>query len=597
MVVKKLYSLLMLLILPFLLGAVRVHSSVNKNTLSLNDQLEYTIKISDSSRLNISEPSPPKIPLFTFRNMTSGSSTAMSIINGKLTATYEHSFRFYYFPQKPGSSAIPAQTVKVSNRSYQTQAHQLTVVKGAPAKPAQPAPAFPTPFNFGFDDEDYWPNRADSGAGTFLKAVPEIQYVYRGFPAIVSYYLYTDEMVRSFNLEEEHDSPGYGKSTYEQPSMLNYENVRHNGKNYKRALIKRLSIIPNQEGTLEAPRLEGNARLYSFGYLNKNLSSTGGRIVVRQLNRDKAPQGFSGAVGNLKISHSISKTQLALGEALTFTLKIQGRGNFNQFTAPEFAAGKGFQVSIPMVSDNLNAGIDGTRIYYYTLIPQQKGELDLPPLSFTWFAHDKAEFNTWKLPSTKVKVTGAHVLSYLNRVLEPSVPRSMNPKLGTGKLRSYVPYVERAWYWVLLLLITAGIVLTVALAILKKARSRNPEKFARLSTERTLQRYMKQASAAARDLSLDFYPLAESSLWKFLDARYHLPNRLSTEEKINRLESFLAPDQLDKLRQFLANCTAARYMPAENVAYNISADLELLHQIVAAVQRGQKSASVKEKQP
>ncbi len=597
MVVNKYHALLWLLCLPMLLSAVTVHSSVNKNTLSLNDQLEYTIKISDSSRMNISEPHPPKIPLFSFRNMTSGSSTSMNIIGGKLTANYEHSYKFYYFPQKTGSTAVPAHSVKVNNRTYQIPSHSITVVKAAQAKPAQPAPAFPTPFNFGFDDENFWPGREDGGEGTFLVALPEVQHVYRGFPAIVSYYLYTDEMVRSFNLENEYDSPGYGKSTYEQPSMLNYENIRYNGKSYKRALIKRLSIIPNQEGTLNAPRLEGIARLYSFGYMNKTLSSTGGRIVVRGLDRNNAPSGFSGAVGNLKISHSISKTQLALGEALTFTLKIQGRGNFNQFTAPEFSAGKGFQVSIPMVSDNLNAGIDGTRIYYYTLIPQQKGELELPPLSFTWFAHDKATFTTWKLPPTRIKVSGAHVLSYLNRVLEPSVPRSMHPKLHKSHSRSYVSYVSQPWYWLLFGLIIAGIGVSAVLAIIAKTRTRNPELFARRSTEKTLERYMKQASAAARELSVDFYPLAEASLWKFLDARYHLPNRYATEEKISRLQDHLTEEQIASLRLFLSHCTAARYMPGEDVAVNIGADLELLRQFVATVQRGKNRPPVKEKQP
>jgi len=589
MVVKRLQLIAWLLMIPILMQAVTVSSGVNKNTLSLADQLIYTIKITDSSRISVSEPAPPKIPGFTFRNMTSGSSNMVSINGLKSVSEHSQTYDYYYTPQKTGSTTINPVEIKIGNRFYRTQTHQITVVPGAKSAPAQPAPAFPFAFPFDYDQQSPWDDPQAMGSNTFLMAVPETQTVYRGYPAIVSYYLYTDEIVRSFNLEEEHDSPGYGKTTYEQPSMLNYEDVRYNGKSYKRALIKRLVIIPNRDGELQAPQLEGVARLYSFGYMNKSLRSTGGQILVRPLPRESAPQDFGGAVGNFEISSSLSKHQVALGEAITLTLKISGKGNFNQFTAPEFNSGKGFRISKPMLADNLTAGIEGTRICYYTIIPQNKGELSLPELKFTWFAHDKGSFNTWKLPPAVIKVTGAHVLSYLNRMLEPGTPRSMYPKLSK---RSYPPYVSlpgSIWYW---LAMGAILVLSATesyLVVTRKHQRLHPDSYARKNADRILSKYMKHATRAGENQSPDFYPLAETALWNYLNTKYKLPNRLSTAEKISRLQDYgFTAELLHDLGEFFAHCTVARYMPPNDLAVNIIRDVELLQSLVDKLSRGNK---------
>jgi hypothetical protein len=249
-------TILLIMLFPLMLSALKIDLSVNKYVISTNDQLEVTLKITDSDRIKVVEPTPPSIPLFSFRNMTSGSSSSV-------------------------------------------------VFEGT--------------------------------------ANPQEQTIYRGFPTIVSYYLYTDEMVRSFNLENEIDSDGYGKSTYEQPSVLNYENVNLNGKQYKRALIKRLAIIPNKEGRLQAPILEGYARLYRFSYSNKTLRSEGGIINVLPLPKNNVPASFGGAVGDFKISYSLSRKELSLGETITFTLKIRAEVISINFLLLNLLLGKDFR--------------------------------------------------------------------------------------------------------------------------------------------------------------------------------------------------------------------------------------------------------------
>lgn len=580
--------LLLLLLLPVFLFGAKVQVSVNKYTISTNDRLTLSLKISDTSPINVSEPSPPVIKLFSFRNMTNSSSSSVSLQGFQRVAEYTNTYNYIYIPTQTGNTIIPAFSVKVNNREYQTKPIEIQVVKGTASGSgqSQSSPAFPIPDPFGLNDFDTWERSGIMNGNTMLLALPDRQFVYRGFPAIVSYYLYTDEMVRSFNLDDEKDFEGYGKSTYEQPTMLNYEDVRHNGKNYKRALIKRLAIMPNMEGTLQAPQMRGVARLYNFGYMNKSLSSSGSSIVVRPLPKSGVPAGFSGAVGNFKISHSLSKTDVALGEALSFSLKIQGRGNFNQFSSPMFASGSGFQVSSPVVMDNLNAGIEGTRTYYYTLIPQSRGQYKLPDLPFAWFDNDAGEYRSYSMPEQQIEVKAANVLSYLNRMWESQTPRSMHPKISRKHYPNYVAYATQAWYWILVSIILAGCIGISVMAYNAKLQRKSPRLYAQKQARHVMQKYMKQATAAAQSLSPEFYPIAEKALFNYLGTRYTIAGHLSTTEKLDALSLHnLPPELLQDLRSFVNHCQEARFLPEADRAINLQQDLQMLQGIVAGFSR------------
>lgn len=581
-------ALLCLFFFPLMLMGVKVDVSVNKYSIPTNDQLTLNLKISDSSRLNVSEPAAPVVNLFSFRNMTSSSASSMSVVNGSSVSEFSRQYSYVYLPQKVGKTQVPSFMVKVNGKDYRTKPINITVVQGTASTPQKNSlsPSTPSFDPYGMGLPDYWEGGGLDSGNTMLLAEPETQNVYQGFPAVVSYYLYSDEMVRSFNLEEENDFEGYGKSTFEQPTMLNYEEARYNGKAYKRALIKRLAIIPNTTGRLQAPVLKGIARLYSVGYLNKTLASTGGQIVVRPLPHENMPGGYNGAVGNFKVSHSISKKDLALGETITISLKLLGRGNFNRFSAPVFASGSGFQVSNPIVMDNLKAGIEGSRSYYYTLIPQSKGKLSLPELKFVWFDNASATYKTYTLPQTVIDVKAANVLSYFNRFLEPATPNSMNPKLSRSVYSVYTPYTSQFWYW---LLVFAA--LGVATYIIIRARDAKlqhefPELYARKQSAKILHKYLRQATEAAQKLSPDFYPLSEKALFDFLATRYKLANHLSVEEKIAALqEQRIDPELIEHVQRFLQRCQQARYMPEADRAINLQEDLHLLKQIIQGFER------------
>ncbi|MCK9583788.1 MAG: BatD family protein [Candidatus Cloacimonetes bacterium] len=576
----KRYLLLTVMLLPMILLAVTVTASVNKPRLSLAERLELTLEIKSESSITMSEPSPPSFELFTFVNMRSASRSSTTLTGFKMETQHLRSYIYSYIPQKEGKTTIPAQEIRVGNKVYSSSAISVTIVKSSSNSQAQSSPGISPGFDF--DDPDL-PWSADRIAGsTLILAYPKLQKVYKGQPAVISYYLYTDQMVRSFNLEGEKDFPGYGKSDYESPTMLNYETVNYNGHRYQRALIKRLVLLPNEAGELQAPLLQGRARIYEFGYLNQRVHSEPAWLEVSALPKSNVPEDFGGAVGRFEVSDNLSAESLSLGEALTFSVRIAGRGNFNQFAHPHFPESSA-QISSPMAIDRLSAGVDGSRTLYYTIIPKDKGIYTLPPLSFSWFDPDHGDYRHYASKQREIQVKGTTVVSYFSSLLESGKAQSIRPMLSRHSYPAHHNYLKQIWYWLLVAIILAASIFSAYIAWHKAKKHRNPEEYNQMMADKALKKYLEEASEAAKNLSQDFYTLAQNGLMRYLAEKYGVSNRLSTPEKIAELQQKQIPEQLiSDLNAFIDLCERQRFSPQKRDAAKLMEDHHQLRHIVSS---------------
>ncbi|MCB5271460.1 MAG: BatD family protein [Candidatus Cloacimonetes bacterium] len=576
----KRYLLLTVMLLPIILMAISVTASVNKNRLSLADRLEYSLAIKSDSSISISEPSPPSFKLFSFVNMRSSSRSSTTLNGFKLETQHLRSYIYYYIPQKEGITTIPAQEIKIGNKVYSTPAITVTVVASASNPSSQSSPAIAP--GFGFDDPDLpWSASRITGS-TMIRAYPERQKVYKGQPAVVSYYLYTDQMVRSFNLEGEKDFPGYGKADYESPTMLKYETVNQGGQRLQRALIKRIMLLPNETGELQAPLVQGRARIYEFGYLNQKVNSVSAWLEVLPLPKDNVPKNFSGAVGSFELSDNLSTESISLGEAITYSLRIAGQGNFNQFAHPQFPESSA-QISSPMAIDRLNAGVEGSRTLYYTIIPTEKGSFTLPSVSFSWFDTDRGVYQSYTSQQREIQVKSATVASYFSSLLESGKPQSIRPMLFRHNYPTYHNCLKQVWYWLVIAIILAGTIFSAYLVWLKNKKHRDPEQYNQMMADRALRKYLEEASEAAKSLSQEFYTLAQNGLMNYLSEKYGISLRFSSPEKIAELQQKKIPDALiTDLTSFLELCERQRFSPEKRDAASLMQDYHQLRRIVLA---------------
>jgi hypothetical protein len=141
------------------------------------------------------------------------------------------------------------------------------------------------------------------------------------------------------------------------------------------------------------------------------LSSDPTTIEVKPL-PTHAPPGFSGAVGHFSLTTEVKPKNAQVGDPLTVTATISGRGNFDRVNAPELENDRGWHTYPP--SSNFKAdddiGISGTKSFAMVLTPNEPKKA-VPPLIFSYFDPLKETYVTLKGDKLPVLVEGTALSS------------------------------------------------------------------------------------------------------------------------------------------------------------------------------------------
>ena len=129
-------------------------------------------------------------------------------------------------------------------------------------------------------------------------------------------------------------------------------------------------------------------------------------IEIRPL-PPNAPPSFSGAVGNFSLTTEVKPKTAQIGDPLTVTASISGRGNFDRVTAPELESERGWHTYPPSAGfkPNDDIGISGTKTFELVLTPNEEKKA-VPPLIFSYFDPLKETYVTLKGDSLPVVVEG-----------------------------------------------------------------------------------------------------------------------------------------------------------------------------------------------
>jgi len=120
-----------------------------------------------------------------------------------------------------------------------------------------------------------------------------------------------------------------------------------------------------------------------------------------------APASFSGAVGIFNLTSEVKPKTVQVGDPLTVTANITGRGNFDRVMAPVLESDRGWHTYPPGSSFKANdeIGISGTKSFEMVLTPNEKKKM-VPPLLFSYFDPLKESYVTLKGDSLPVVVEG-----------------------------------------------------------------------------------------------------------------------------------------------------------------------------------------------
>jgi hypothetical protein len=120
-----------------------------------------------------------------------------------------------------------------------------------------------------------------------------------------------------------------------------------------------------------------------------------------------APPSFAGAIGNFTMTTDAKPKSVQVGDPITVTNAISGRGNFDRVNAPVIEDERGWHKYPPSskFKQDDEVGISGTKTFETVLSPNENKQT-LPVLAFSYFDPAKEQYVTLRSEPVAITVQG-----------------------------------------------------------------------------------------------------------------------------------------------------------------------------------------------
>ena len=362
-------------------------ASVDKNRCTIDDIISFKIEFENAdsfSNIDISS----LIKDFT---VISGPSqqTSMQWINGKVTNSRIMSWSLS--PKREGRLVIPRLNVQISGKKSVTEEIVVFVSQS---------------------------QKKESDLDVFISAEINKESVYIGEQITLTYSIYrrVECSIEPFEIPK---FPGFWSEELFRPNQIKFKNIAINGVQYQKGILYKVALFPISGKELEIEPLSlkiqkqkkkkrrGRDPFFDPFFDSfftetetKILRSKKREIFIKDYPKSR-PIGFTGAVGDFKISTATDTDSINVNEAITFRVIIEGTGNMGLFTIPKMSFADDIDQFPPKENFEKNVFRDelsGKMIWEYILVPRVSGKLSIPPISFTFF---NPKIEKWQKLSSK----------------------------------------------------------------------------------------------------------------------------------------------------------------------------------------------------
>ena len=381
---RKIILLILLIIFSFV-NAQEVRATVSSNNIQLSDVFTFKVEA-----INVDKtPEVDLAPLLNNFSIVSGPAQQTNIqwING--TKTSSRSLSWSLVAKREGKLTIPQVAVTVGKKVVQTQSITMTVAES---------------------EKNYESNEL------FLSIEVDKKRAYVGEQITVVYKLFTRVNMTVQNVDFPKHS-GFWTEELFVPQQVDYKDVILEGVNYKMATLYRIALFPTKSGNLELTPMTMNCSVVvksrSNSFFNDPFFGSFGNQTVPKVLRTKQtiinvqefpgeiPEGFTGAVGDFRVSSSIVPQNVKANNAATLKIEFKGTGNIDVISLPEIQFPQNIEVFPPTLKiekDPFRDQITGTITKEYILIPRKTGRYTIPKIKITYF---NPKVRAWKSTSTK----------------------------------------------------------------------------------------------------------------------------------------------------------------------------------------------------
>nr|MBN2276755.1 protein BatD [candidate division Zixibacteria bacterium] len=548
---------------------VKITMTLSKDVVNLGEQAYLSISVSGPSQ-NLPQPELPNLSMFDVYSQ--GTSTNISIVNGKMESSVVYNFILQ--PRKEGTMIIKPAVIVLNRKRYESNEVTLKVLSGgAPSVSEKQAEQESTE---GGDVKD-----------VFLTAEVDKKNVYVNEQITLSIKFY-----HAVNL--------YTQPDYTPPQTTDFWAEAFEGQNtyyqvvggqrYK-VIELRTALFPTRSGELtigqgmvsvDVPSRTPQRRTDPFSVFD-DFFTRGEKITVRSkaltvqvkpLPEAGKPTDFSGNVGNFKISSSADKTTVDVNQPVTVTYRITGTGNIKTVAEPKIGDLKDFRVynaSSDEKVSKLGDIMGGTKTFEEVYIPRRAGKLTIPPVEFSFFDLGTNKYKVLSTTAINLNVQAVEESEYADLPYRPVAGKTIDPnardirfiKIDPGDLSLKRPLIIfRPAYFVLNALPVALLLLTMIITRRREkfqkdigyARSRAARKMARKRL--TLARKLVNSDKAA-----EFYSEIRRAIFSYIADKLNIsPHGITGDRLIQILrDSGCDETTLDIVAGLLHHADFAQY--------------------------------------
>lgn len=416
---------------------IAVTSQFDKRSARVNEEINLKIKISGA----VGNVPAPRLPSFQgFDTFYTGRASHITFVNGQSSSNVE--FSYVLVPKTPGRFTLQPIEVTIQGRSFRTEGIEIEVLAGAAPlqnrPPVQQPPAMtppvsrpPAPQSGGYSPVQAPPAvPATADDNIFVQAWVDQPEVYQNQQVLLTYSLYTRYDTRYEGFEEEPTVSGFWIEEFPMERDIEKQTVKVGGKPYVKADVRKMALFPTAAAdyTIRPGKIRASIRQQpqqqsifddffddSFfnngGFFarreNRLLEPAAINVKVKPLPEAGKPAGFTGAVGDFRMTAAIDKKDVEQNEPVTMTLAIEGAGNIetlNKPVLPELPDFKVYEANTSSQMFKTGVVISGRKNFEIVFIPKKAGAVSLPVLEFSYFNPYQEKYITVKTPDFQLQV-------------------------------------------------------------------------------------------------------------------------------------------------------------------------------------------------
>ncbi|MBO4475456.1 MAG: protein BatD, partial [Bacteroidales bacterium] len=342
-----------------------------------------------------------------------GTSTSISIVNGKKTQTSQTTYTYVLMPRSTGTFQLPAATATVKGETIRSRSVSIQVVSnGASAQGGNQS----VQGNSG-NSQAVSGTQAPTGEDIFMRLSVSKTRAVVGETINATLKLYHRVNIAGFEDARFPSFNGFWSQEVQAPSNIEFHRENVGDRIYDAAVLRSWTLIPQQAGEITIDpaelvclvnvrdRRSSSGSIFDsffqdeYRTVRKRVSTPAVKVNVSRIPAG-APASFGGGVGTFRMNASLTRDSLRTHDAGTLRITVSGKGNISLLEAPKVDFPPDFEVyDIKTSTDG------GSKTFEYPFIPRSHGDFVLGPVEYSYYDAGSGKFVTLRSEAMPLKVS------------------------------------------------------------------------------------------------------------------------------------------------------------------------------------------------